>query len=281
MRDWLSTALLGARRAAPYGVVMALMVAAALALGANLSNATPSAAHPHGWPGTASFEAGVASVRPELVLASTLAPLLLGTRAARSGWPRFLPRVGGEVAVLGVSMAVAGLVGTWAASSTARGSLSAFLAAHVGLALSFYALGALAGAATRRYAVPLALAGWGLFVVAWDDVVLWQLFRQAGYANLVAGRFPGWFYVAQAASPVSSYRATLILSVAGFRDWTEHAALDHAALPPGVNGATFALLQYTAWVAFPLLAGGVLLWAKSVWPLPWRTALPVPVEADD
>src|SRR5687767_11680534 len=69
--------------ALPYAVLLSLALAASVIVGANVANATPSESHPFGWPGPASFDAGVATQRTSLVIAATISGLVLGLMAFR------------------------------------------------------------------------------------------------------------------------------------------------------------------------------------------------------
>jgi hypothetical protein len=256
------------RRAAPYAAILALGLGLAVALGANLANAYPSRTRPFGWPGASNFDGGVATVRPELVLAGSLPGLLWGLRSRPrpEARPRCLPMVVvgwvADIALVCAAVLVATLIGAWGASDTPADAFWGFFAAHALLALSFYCIGALAAAVVRRHALAAGLAAWVVFAVLLDGFVRWRLFRDAGYDNLAAGRFPSWFYVSEALSPVAGYRAVLILWRRGFRDAVEHAVLDHAALPDWVTASTFALAVAVLWVALPLGLAAVAWWLR-------------------
>lgn len=245
------------RSGLPVAVLLALTVGLAVAIGANLSNATPSKEQPFGWPGAANFEGGVATVRTQLVLAATLPALLLGLRLYPAGptsdrGQSFLgAALAGFVLVPGAILA-ATCIGAVVAAASPPSAYLAFWVAHSLLALSCMALGLLARAATARHAPLAGLAAWSLFAVLLDDFVRWRLFRSEGYENLAAGNLPGWFYVLQVLSPIATYRALLIVWQPGFRDWLEHAALDDAALPGWLTPATLAAVLALLWVALPL-----------------------------
>jgi hypothetical protein len=259
--------LASVRSGAGLALVLAGGLGLALAVGANLSNAWPSAAHPFGWPGASNFDNAVAMVRPELVLAGSLPALLLGVRSgdASSGQRfralRFLGTHAGSAVLLAAAAVGAASIGSWAASGTRPVAYWAFAGTHLLLAMAFYSLGVLAAAVTRRHAVALALAIWTAFVVLFEDVVRWQLFRQAGYNELAAGHFPTWFYAMQALSPVASYRAVLILARPAFRDGLEHATLDHANIPDWLTAGNFSSLMAAVWIVIPLaLAAAIIAW---------------------
>jgi len=265
------------RRGLPVAVLLALGVGLAVAVGANLSNAFPSHDKPYGWPGAAVLEGGVAMVRPELVLAATLPALLLGVRTrpvVRNGRNDLLPGVAAGSALIALALLAATLIGAGAAAQSPAASYYAFWAAHTLLALSAFALGAAATAlAGRRHGAVAALGAWTAFAVLLDDTIQWQVFRQEGYDNLAAGMLPSWFYVAQVLSPVSAYRAVLILWRPGFRNYLEHAALDKAALPAWLTPGAAATAMLLLWVALPLaVAAFAWRWrrvpATHVEPLP-------------
>jgi hypothetical protein len=253
----------------PFALVLALGLGAVLVVGAELSHAIPSAARPFGWPGPASLEAGVATMRPELVLAASLPALLWGLRTVGRLDPRvdrvdaLAVRVAADALLLVAAVVLAGAIGAWGASAHTAHAFWGFVAAHAVLALCFYALGVLARALTRRHAVPLALGAWVWFVAVMEDLVQARVMREAGYHQLIAGQFPSWFYAAQALSPVSLYRGVLILWSKGFRDWTERAALDGAALPDWMTAGNFVLFALALWVALPLAIAGTLWWWRG------------------
>lgn len=263
-------ALPALRGAWPFAVVLAAGVGATVAVGANLSNAFPSEARPFGWPGPASFENGVAMVRPALVLATSLPALLWGATALASHSPSrrlgpFGLAVASHAALAALSILLATAIGAWAASGGDGAAYRGFFVAHLLLAWSFYMLGLLASTLTRRHAVGAAVGLWVFPVAILDNLVQWRLFREAGYTALAAGQFPSWFYVTQALSPIAGYRATLILWRPGFRDWLEHAALDDAALPGWMTATNFALFVLLLWVVVPLLLAAAAWWGRAWW----------------
>lgn len=268
-RDAAAAARQAAMHAIPYALLLALGLGAAAVVGANLANAFPSAARPFGWPGPASLDGGVATVRPELVLATSLPALLWGTRALsrldarRHHLASLLGTLAAGVVLACAAVLAATLLAGWGVSATPADAFWGFWAAHTLLALAFYSIGAFVSVVARRHAAATGAACWVFFAVLLDDAVRWRLFRQQGYHELVAGHFPAWFYVAQALSPVSGYRAVLILWRRGFRDYTEHAALDHATLPPWMTAPNFALLVAGLWVALPLGAAILAWWLRG------------------
>ena len=112
--------------AGPYAAVLALALGGLVWIGSNLANSYPSEAQPHGWPGPATFDGGVATVRPQLILAATLPPLLWGLSVTR----RFKPGVdgpnrvasvfGADVLLLAVSVYMGTLLGRWGAAKTSN-----------------------------------------------------------------------------------------------------------------------------------------------------------------
>lgn len=260
--------LLGAVRSGlPAAALLAAAVGLAVAIGANLSNATPSADKPYGWPGAANFEGGVATVRPELVLATTLPALLLGLRAlpAQSNpHPKSaLAALAGASLLVPAALLVATLVGALAAAPSPPGAYLAFWVAHSALALSLLALGFLARVVSPRHGPLAGLAAWCLFAVLLDGAVRWQLFRTEGYHNLAVGQLPGWFYAAQVLSPLALYRALLIVWQPGFRDWLEHAALDNATLPSWLDPAVLTPLLILLWFVVPAAIALAILWRRN------------------
>ena len=275
----------------PYAAILALGLGGVLVVGANLSNAIPSASRPFGWPGPASFEAGVATMRPELILATTLPALLLGLASLGRLEPRrdrldaFAAVAAADALLLAAGTTLAAAIGGWAASTHKPDAFWGFVVAHLLLALSFHAIGALARVLARRHALPAALGAWVLFVAVMEDWVQWKVMREAGYHEIMAGNFPGWFYAAQAASPVSVYRGILILWDKGFRDWTERAALDGAALPGWMTASNFAWLALGLWVLLPLAAAGAVWWWRGrtpeAAPAPAAAVEPAPQPAEE
>src|SRR5438067_2852838 len=135
MHAALAAARAELRRAWPLALALALGAGAVLVVGVNLSNAFPSQDRPFGWPGPSSFENGVAMVRPELVLATTIPALLLGVRALN----RREPHADGPAALLGIfaldamllflAAFVAAVIGKLGASRTTALAFVAFTVA--------------------------------------------------------------------------------------------------------------------------------------------------------
>ncbi|HWH07943.1 MAG TPA: hypothetical protein VNX21_02015, partial [Candidatus Thermoplasmatota archaeon] len=90
-------------RAAPYAVLLWLALSAVLVIGVNLSNAYPSEKAPFGWDGTSPLWNGVATVRSDLVLATTLPALLWGIATLWGRDPR-AERTGSLGLAVGVSV---------------------------------------------------------------------------------------------------------------------------------------------------------------------------------
>lgn len=264
----LTPVLAELRRAWPYALVLALGLGATVAVGANLSNATPSADRPFGWPGPSSFENGVAMVRPLVVLAASLPALCLGAtllrgRDARAGFALVGPAVGVDLALLGLAPFGAALLGAWGSAQSPFGALVAFTVAHALLAWSFYCLSLFIATLASRHALPAALAAWVAFNAVYENAVRWAVFRQAGYEAVVAGAFPPWFYVSQVFSPLSAYRGALILWRPGFMDYVEKAVLTGAQLPAWMVPSTFIALMLALWVALPLSLGALVWWLRG------------------
>lgn len=256
-------------RALPYAVLLALALSTVLVVGVNLSNAFPSEKAPFGWPGTSPFWNGVATVRSDLVVATTLPALLWGVAALWGRDPR-VERTGSLGVALGVNVLliplavlVATIVGALVASKVHANAFMAFFAAHALLALSFWSLAVLCAALAGRWAVPAAAGVWLLFHAAYENATRWAVFRDAGYHALAAGQFPSWFYVAQAFSPLSAYRGVLILWERGFMDYLESVTLGQATLPAWVNPATFMALGLGLWVALPLGVAAFAWWWRG------------------
>lgn len=256
-------------RALPYAVLLALALSMVLVVGVNLSNAFPSEKAPFGWPGTSPFWNGVATVRSDLVVATTLPALLWGVAALWGRDPR-VERTGSLGVALGVNVLliplavlVATIVGALVASKVHANAFMAFFAAHALLALSFWSLAVLCAALAGRWAVPAAAGVWLVFHAAYENATRWAVFRDAGYHALAAGQFPSWFYVAQAFSPLSAYRGVLILWERGFMDYLEGATLGQATLPAWVNPGTFMALGLGLWVALPLGIAAFAWWWRG------------------
>lgn len=261
----------GVRSAWPFAALLAFALGGSLFAGANLSTAFPSEQKPFGWPGTATFDNAVAMVRPELLLAATVPAVLWGARTLgnldprRDGMRGFWTRIGIDMPFLWVGVLGGALIGKWAASKTPDDALLAFTVAHGLLATAFYLIGLAVSVAFRRNGLPVAVGAWGFFAYLFEDLVRWQTFRQAGYFELRLGHFPGWFYVAQALSPVAAYRGVLIMWREGFRDGLEHAVLDDAPLPAWMNAGNFVLLMLVLWVAVPLAYASLGWWTRAHW----------------
>lgn len=292
----------GLRDAWPSALLLAVALGAVLWVGVNLSNAFPSAAKPFGWPGPAAFENGVAMVRPELLLAGSLPALWLGLRilapddrptAPPAGTPGASPAIAPEApagpatagqpsgpavpwrtagARLAVALGLAAVAvllgaayGRHAAAATPASAWRGFVVAHILLAWAWLAIGVLASALSRQgpRAAALGLGAWLASTAVAEGAIKWRLFRTVGYDGLSAGQFPSWFYLAQAANPDACYRAVLILWRPGFRDWTEHAALDHAVMPGWMTASAFAWAMLGLWVILPLAGAAMVLQGKA------------------
>lgn len=270
--------------ALPFAAILAATVGAILFAGANLSTAFPSAQKPFGWPGTATFDNGVAMVRPELLLATSALAAVWGSMTLRRLEPRtdrmsaFWTHVAVDVPLMWAGVLAAALIGKNVASNTPDDAIWAFTTAHGMLATAFYLLGLAISVAFRRsrLAAPVTVGAWIGFVAIYENLVRWQTFRQAGYYALKAGDFPGWFYAAQALSPVAGYRGILILWRKGFRDGTEHAVLDNAVLPAWMTPMTFVGLMALLWVAVPLAYASIGWWTRGAYATQRSTAGPVP-----
>lgn len=256
-------------RALPYALLLTLALSAVLVIGVNLSNAYPSEKRPFGWPGTSPFWNGVATVRSDLVVATTLPALLWGVAMVRNRDPRterlgslgFAMAVNAGLVVLAVLVATS--VGSVVAFKQTPNAFFAFFAAHSLLALSFWSLAILCAALAGRWAIPAAAGVWLLFHAAYENVTRWAVFRDAGYNALSQGDFPAWFYVAQALSPLSAYRGVLILWERGFMDYLESYTIGKAALPAWVNPGTFMVLGLALWVALPLGVAAFAWWWRG------------------
>lgn len=268
-------------RALPYALLLAVALGTVLVLGLNLSNASPSESRPFGWPGTAPFWNGVAMVRSDLVLATSLPALLLGLAtlrgrdAATEGAGRVAVAIGVDVALLSLAVLVATGVGSLVARAVTEQAFLAFLCAHVLLALAFYALALMSAALAPRHGAVIAAGIWLALHAAYEGLVRLAAFRGIGYHRLVVGDFDPWFYAAQAFSPLSAYRGTLILWEREFMNHEESFTLGQAVLPAWVNPGTFLGLGLLVWVLLPL--GVALLawwWRGRAVALPTRRAEP-------
>lgn len=249
---------LDVRRALPLALVLALALGVSVWLGAHQSSAQPTEDKPFGWEGASSFMSAVQMVRKDLLLATTIPALVLGARAlelrdpTRDGLGRIAGIFGMHAAILLVAAAAAGGIGAWGARRTPPDAYWAFTVAHGLLALAFYAIGFLFAAAMRRHALAASLAVWAVFVLFYDDFVEVRTIREVGLHGITAGQLPEWFYIAQAISPLSTYRGILILWREDFRDYVEQAVLGGATLPAWMTPTTFAAALVLLWVAIPL-----------------------------
>lgn len=257
------------RRAAPFAALLLVALTTVLVIGLNVSNATPSEKAPFGWPGTSPLWNGVATVRGDLVLATSLPALLLGVAALHGRDPR-AERVGRLSLAIGVhatlillAVLVATSIGAAVASQSHGRAFAAFFWAHSLLALSFYSLALMCGALFRRHGLVVAASVWLVFHAAYENATRWAVFRQAGYEALSTGAFPSWFYAAQALSPLSAYRGTLILWERGFMDYTEGFILGSAQLPSWVNPGLFLGIGLGLWVALPLAIASLAWWWRG------------------
>jgi hypothetical protein len=263
-----------ARRAWPFYLVLGVGLGAVLYVGVNLSNSFPSEERPFGWPGPASFAAGVATLRRELVLATTLPAIGLGLHALWRRDPKRegLPVFGGVVLADAVGILLGILIAAWIGGNAASAWPSApayrtFVVAHALLALAAYSLAVLAKASTRGHGAAITLGLFVLFLAVFDAWLQWRLFRAAGYHRLTSGDLPSWYLAWQAASPLSSYRGTLILGFSGFRDYLESAALKGATLPEWATWRTFSAALLALWVTLPLGFAATVWKARA---LAWR-----------
>lgn len=263
----------------PFALLLGLALGLGVLLGANLSNSFPSEQQPHGWPGPASFSNGVAMDRSMFLLAATVPGLLLGITAFRGAKAptrdvsAFMVAAATHVGLIFGGAYLGAGIGAWAASETAPGAVNAFAVSHALLAGVFYAFGTLAAVALGPIGPAAGGTAWILYVVLYENATRWKVLREMGYAGLQAGAFPGWFFLAQALSPVAAYRGLLIIWHPPFRNWEEQAILGDAALPawmtPRVLGLVLAL-----WILVPLLAAAIFVAVRE-----WRTrrASPAPV----
>ena len=257
------------RRAAPYVLLLALGLGAVVVAGAHYSNAWPSEKAEYGWPGAASLERGVAMVRSDIVLATTIPALILGARALLTRSPSvdrtrsILPVYALHAALIGLAVLVATVIGALGAGDAPFEATFAFWTAHTVLALSFYSIGFLWNCYLREHAVAAALATWIAFLGLYEAVTRTIMFRSEGYTQITNVGFPDWFWVAQGLSPLSSYTGILILWRPRFRDMIEEAALENAALPSWLVPSTFVALAIVLWMLIPLGIGALGWWWRG------------------
>ena len=242
----------------PFAILLALALGFAVWVGAELSHAYPSEAAPHGWNGPANFDAGVATLRPQLVLAAAIPAILLGLMSARrfqvalTGPTRAGLLLAADLALIAIAAFFGAVIAREGASKTSNDALWAFVGAHALLAASFYALAVLSAVLVRRApALLIGVLGTG-YIAIYDSFLRWKALRDLGLEGLRAGALPAWFYAAQAASPISLYRALLIVWHKGFMDYEERAVLDGATLPPWMTVEILATLILFLWVLVPL-----------------------------
>ncbi|HEX9815683.1 MAG TPA: hypothetical protein VGB18_01770 [Candidatus Thermoplasmatota archaeon] len=262
----------------PFAVLLALGLGFTVWVGAELSHAYPSDSAPNGWPGPASFDAGVATLRPQLVLAAAIPGILLGLMSARrfrigiTGPVRSGALILGDLALIAIAAWGAAVIGREGAAKTANEAFWSFTGAHALLAASFYALAMLSSVTFRKApALVVGVLGTG-YVAVYDSFLRWKALRELGIVGLRAGALPAWFYAAQAASPISLYRALLIIWHRGFMNSEERAVLGNATLPPWMTVEILATLLLFLWILIPL----ELAWI--VWTLRYdhdRKMLPV------
>ena len=277
MRD-LQAFLKELRRAAPYALLLALGLGAVVVAGAHYSNAWPSEKAEFGWPGPASLERGVAMVRSDIVLATTIPALLMGARALARRAPTLdgpfsiLQVYGLHVAMIGSAVLVATLIGALGAGDAPFEACFAFWTAHTVLALAFYSIAFLWNCYLHEHAVAAAAATWIVFLGLYEAVTRTVMFRSEGYTQITNVGFPDWFWAAQGLSPLASYQGILILWRPRFRDMIEEAALENAVLPSWLVPGTFVALAVVLWMLIPLGIGLLGWWwrGRSVKPLAKR-----------
>lgn len=256
--------------ALPFGLILGLALGFAVFVGANMSNAFPSEDRPFGWPGPSNFSNGVAMDRSMFVLAATASGLLLGLWAFRRDVSRDMTLGDfGAAAVSHLTLLFGGAylgagIGDWAASETQPGTIHAFAVSHALLASAFYALGAVFAVSLGPVGAPAGAGVWVFYVALFENITRWRVFRDVGYHGIQAGQLPGWFYLAQAASPIALYRGLLIIWHPPFRNWEEQAVLADANLPawmtPEILGAALA-----AWIVVPLEIAAIVVAVRQ-----WR-----------
>lgn len=242
----------------PFAILLALALGLTVWVGAELSHAYPSEAAPNGWNGPANFDAGVSTVRPHLVLAAVIPAVLLGLMSCRrlkigiTGPVRAGLLLVSDLTLIAVAAWVGAIIAREGAAKTSNDAFWAFVGAHALLAASFYALAVLSSVIFRKApALLIGLLATG-YVAVYDNFLRWKALRELGLAGLRAGALPAWFYAAQAASPISLYRALLIVWHKGFMDYEERAVLSGATLPPWMTVEVLATLIIFMWVLVPL-----------------------------
>ena len=262
----------------PFAVVLALATGLCVWVGAELANAYPSDAAPNGWNGAASFDAGVATMRPQLIIAATVPGLLLGLMSVRrfkiglTGPLRAGALLAADLALIAVGVWFGAVIGRAGASKTSEEAFWAFTGAHGLLAASFYAIAVLSAVVLRTAPAIIAGITWVGYAAIYDNFLRWKALREMGLEGVRAGALPAWFYLAQAASPIALYRALLIVWHRGFRDYEERAVLEGAVLPPWMTPDTIGTLIAFVWVFLPLEAAWI------VWSLRYnhdRKAIPI------
>lgn len=258
------------RRAWPFALVLGLVLGAVVVLGANLSNAFPSRDRPFGWPGPASFENGVAMVRGDIVLATTLPALLMGATALRERHPTedgprtLLLIFGVDAALLVAGAFLAAGIGAWGAAKAPPQAFLAFAVASALLALAFWSLAFLVSALLPRHRIATSLGVWGFFNLLYEGTARTILFRQEGYEPLASGQFPMWFWVSQALSPLTSYRGVLILWRPGFKDYVEKAILTpETPLPAWMTPFNFGAVMVALWILIPVGLALAAWWTRG------------------
>jgi hypothetical protein len=255
----------------PFALLLGVSLWLSAMVGANLSNASPSGAHPWGFPGPSNFSNGVAMNRPSYVLAASVPGLLLGLMAGRAtGRPpttnSLVSRAAAHLGLLAAGAWMGARLGAQAAASASPEAVSAFWLAHALLAAIFYAIGLAGMVIAGRLGPALGAAVWIGYVALYEHWTRWRVLREIGYPGLQAGALPDWFFTAQALSPLTAYRALLITAHPGFRDYEERAILANAALPPWMRPEVLAMAM-ALWVVLlldaMLVAHGVRAWVRA------------------
>lgn len=262
----------------PFVVLLSLALGFTVWVGAELSHSYPSDAAPHGWPGPANFDGGVATARPQLVLAAVIPGILLGLMSARrfrlgiTGAARSGALILADVTLIATAAWLGAVIAREGAAKTSNDAFWAFTGAHALLAASFYALAMLSSVIFRKApALMVGVMATG-YVSMYDSFLRWKALRELGIVGLRAGLLPAWFFAAQAASPISLYRALLIIWNRGFMDYEEQAVLGNATLPSWMTPEILGTLFLFLWVLLPL----ELAWI--VWTLRYnhdRKAIPL------